>query len=113
MPWASSPGCAIYAGNADPTPKADQNSVPSDHPRQLQGFQLGAYTLSNVRLYWVETPATGAFLSSYALPGSLPAFKGTLALDFVRTADPTNTVNMPYYANTVFISGQVMSRRRG
>ena len=98
-------GLDILTINADPTPKAGQNSVPSDYPRQLQGFQLGAYTLSNVRLYWVETPATGDFLSSYALPGSLPAFKGTLALDFVRTADPTNTANTPYYANTVFISG--------
>lgn len=98
-------GVDILTINADPTPKVGQNTVPTDHPRQLQGFQLGGYTLSNVRLYWAESSATGDFLASYALPGSLPAFKGTLALDFVRTADPTNTANTPYYANTVFISG--------
>lgn len=98
-------GVDILTINADPTPKVGQNTLPTDYSRQLLGFQLGDYSLSNVRLYWVESAASGDFLSSYALPGGLPAFQGTLALDFVRTADPGNTANTPYFANTVFIAG--------
>jgi hypothetical protein len=53
--------------------------------RQLQGFTLGDYTLRNVRMSWA---APSSFLADSTLPKQLPAFFGTLALDFVLTSDP-------------------------
>lgn len=86
---------------ADPTVAAGQQMPSADRPRQLVGFTVGDYTLHNVRLYWGPNP----FLTSYALPSQPPAFNGTLALDFIRTDDPTNTANVPYYSRTVYFSG--------
>ena len=94
--------------NADPSPRAGQNTTPTgpNFPRQLVGFEVGAYTLHNVRLYWAEAiPGTADFLSASTLPGTLPAFQGRLALDFIRTADPANTANVPYAALTVYFNG--------
>ena len=67
--------------------------------RQLQGFTLGDYTLRNVRLSWA---APFDFLAGSALPSQLPAFIGSLALDFVLTNDPSGPT---LAANTVFFHG--------
>jgi hypothetical protein len=97
----------IVTLNADPTLKAGANSPPTDYQRQLQGFQVGDYTLANVRLFWAGGVTGGAlnFLDNNGLPASLPAFQGRLVFDFVRTDDPTNTANVPFYSNSVSFSG--------
>lgn len=93
----------IISLTSDPTVKAGTNTTPADYDRQLQGFTLGNYTLHNVRLYWISGTGGGAFnfLSDSSLPAELPSFQGRLAFDFVRTDDPTNLANVPYYSNTV------------
>lgn len=93
-------GNDILSLTSETTPKVGTNTPPADYPRQLIGFTLGDYTLSNVRLYWI-----GNFLNDSSLPATLPASSGVLALDFVRTNDPTNLANAPYYSNTVFFGG--------
>lgn len=93
-------GGDIFTMNADTTLKLGAVTTPSDYARQLIGFTVGDYTLSNVRMLW-----TGNFLNDSSLPAAPPSFSGTLALDFVRTADPTNTAGIPYYSNTVFFTG--------
>ncbi|RZL04224.1 MAG: PEP-CTERM sorting domain-containing protein [Rubrivivax sp.] len=97
----------IVSLNAEVTPKVGTNTAPSDYARQLNGFTVGDYTLNNVRLFWasgiVGTPFN--FLADSTLPGELPTFQGRIAFDFVRTDDPTNTANVPYYSNTVIFSG--------
>ncbi|CAH0352894.1 PEP-CTERM sorting domain-containing protein [Aquabacterium sp. CECT 9606] len=97
----------IISLTSDPTVKAGTNTTPADYDRQLQGFTLGNYTLHNVRLYWIGGVGGGAFnfLSDSALPAELPTFQGRLAFDFVRTDDPTNLANIPYYSNTVTFGG--------
>jgi hypothetical protein len=64
----------------------------SASPHNLTGFEIGGFTLHRVRMFWLEGQATpepiGDFIDSAALPGSLPAFHGRLALDFYRTAAP-------------------------
>ena len=90
----------LFTLNSETTLKVGANTPPSDYARQLIGFTVGAYTLSNVRLYW-----TGNFLNDSALPATPPTFSGVLALDFVRTDDPTNLANAPYYSNSVFFTG--------
>lgn len=86
-------------------PAIDGSSTVLPGPRQLQGFTLGDYALHNVRLFWNSSAEHDNFLASNALPGELPDFAGTLALDFVLTADPTNTAGTPYYSRTVFFQG--------
>jgi hypothetical protein len=98
-------GADVLSLSADPIPKLGQNTLPTDFQRQLQGFTVGDYTLSNVRLYWTESLTQPDFLASYALPTTLPAFKGRLMLEFVRTDDPTNTAGLPYGSNTVYFDG--------
>lgn len=96
------------AFNADTSPKVGANTTPpaSEYPRDLIGFTLGDYTLSNVRLVWT---ANSTALGSFALPGQPPAsgssFSGRLALDFVLTSDPTNAAGTDYFTHTVFITG--------
>ena len=88
--------------NADPSIMVGMNSVSTVTPRQLVGFSLGDYTLINVRMFWSDW--SGIYLSSTDLLDSPPLFPGTLAFDFIRTSDPTNTLGVPFYSNTVFFS---------
>ncbi|MBI3381050.1 MAG: hypothetical protein HY019_03495 [Aquabacterium sp.] len=91
---------------ADPTPKAGSNTLPTDYPRQLAGFDIGDYRLVNVRLFWVSGLGGATdFLASTDLPAALPTLTGRLALDFVRISDPLNTANTPFYNNSVFFEG--------
>lgn len=52
----------------------------------MTGFDLGGYTLRNVRMFWIEgqrvPDLVPDFLANQNLPGVLPAFDGMLALDF-------------------------------
>jgi len=61
-------------------------SMPNGH--NISGFSIAGYTLVDVRLFWIET-ILGApdFLSSNALPKTIPTFEGRLALDFVPNTD--------------------------
>lgn len=91
--------------NADPTVPVGA-STPSKDPYPLSGFNLGAYTLTNVRLFWSSSLGqAGDFLSDSSLPQQLPTLTGVLALDFVRTDDPTNLAGVPYYSNSVVFGG--------
>lgn len=71
------------------------------------GFAIGAFTLKNVRMFWIEGQQTPnlvpEFLPNQSLPGVLPAFQGRLALDFVATGDPNGP---QYYA---FFDGLTVS----
>lgn len=101
-----------YYGNdylqlsADTGIKPNTNTYPTNYPRQLAGFTVGQYTLIDVRLFW-STGIAGVtdFLSNSQLPNALPGLTGRLALDFVRTDDPHNTANVPFYSNSVFFDG--------
>lgn len=86
--------------NADPSIMAGMNSVSTVTPRQLVGFSVGDYTLINVRMFWSDW--SGIYLSSTDLLDSPPLFPGALAFDFIRTADPANTLGVPFYSNTVY-----------
>jgi hypothetical protein len=90
----------VLSISSDPSPKQGQNAVPTDVARQLKGFTLGDYTLNNVRLIW-----SGDIVSANVLPSQLPSFAGRIQFDFVRTADPLNTANVPYPSMSVSISG--------
>ncbi len=71
------------------------------------GFAIGAFTLKNVRMFWIEGAQmpnlVPEFLPNQGLPGVLPAFQGRLALDFVATGDPNGP---QYYA---FFDGLTVS----
>lgn len=96
----------VVALDAEPTPKVGANTQPSDYQRNLNGFTLGDYTLTNIRLYWYGGLASPFnILADSSLPATLPGFEGRLAFDFYRTNDPTNTANIPYSSNTVTFSG--------
>ncbi|MFZ5526047.1 MAG: PEP-CTERM sorting domain-containing protein [Pseudomonadota bacterium] len=103
---AAPPGLDWFTMNADATPRPGQNTTPAEYARDLAGFTVGAYTLHNVRLYWIEG-SFGAtdFIASDALLPTPPSFNGVLALDFVLTADPTNIANTPYNSRTVYFTG--------
>jgi hypothetical protein len=90
----------VLSISSDPSPKVGQNAVPTDVARQLKGFTLGDYTLNNVRLIW-----SGNIVSANVLPSQLPSFAGRIQFDFVRTADPLNTANVPYPNMSVSIAG--------
>ncbi|MDZ4399179.1 hypothetical protein [Hydrogenophaga sp.] len=94
--------------NADPTIMVGVNSVSTITPRQLVGFSIGEYTLINVRMFWSDW--TGTYLNSTELLDSPPLFTGTLAFDFIQTEDPTNTLGVPFYSNTVFFSNLTLNR---
>jgi hypothetical protein len=70
------------------TPLGDilQFSAEPDTLDNLVGFTVDGYTLTNVRLFWIENPLLLAndFLDSTDLPGSLPDGMPRLALDFVN-----------------------------
>lgn len=90
----------VLSISSDASPKLGQNAVPTDVARQLKGFTLGDYTLNNVRLIW-----SGNIVSANVLPSQLPSFAGRIQFDFVRTADPLNTANVPYPNMSVSIAG--------
>jgi PEP-CTERM motif len=73
----------FFGLNADP-------SAASSSTRNIDGFSIGGYALTNVRLFWIETQQTPAlipdFLSSTDLPSSPPSFSGRLALDFSNSS---------------------------
>lgn len=99
-----------FSLNADPTPRLGENTTPAEYAHQLAGFNVGDYTLHNVRLYWVEGYfAAPDFLSNDDLMPTPPTFYGVVALDFILTADPTNTANSPYYSRTVYFGGLTAS----
>jgi hypothetical protein len=92
---------------SDAPPRVGESTTPSDIGRQLIGFTIGDYTLHNMRVMWSQ-PGQQGFLSSNALPEELPSFNYAVALDFIRTDDPTNTAGVPYYSNSVFFYGMGM-----
>ncbi|MDP1685506.1 PEP-CTERM sorting domain-containing protein [Hydrogenophaga sp.] len=98
----------VVTMNADPSILVGMNSVPTGTSRQLIGFSVGDYTLINVRMFWSDWD--GAYLNSTDLLDSPPLFLGTLAFDFIRTVDPTNTLDVPFYSNTVFFSNLRVNR---
>ena len=65
----------------------------------LSGFDIGAFRLVNVRMFWIE-PLQGApdFLTNDALLAGLPTFAGRLVLDFV----PISPIGAPPTAPTSF-----------
>lgn len=89
-------GADVLSLGADP--------VTAGFARQLQGFTAGPYTLGNVRLFWDNAGGRADFLADQSLPGQLPSFAGTLALDFYLTSDPGSQFTAPY-AHTVFFAG--------
>lgn len=92
---------------ADVSPPVGSNIVPSGVPRNLAGFDVGAYRLNNVRMLWLSgLGGAGDFLDDTTLPQALPtAYTARLALDFVLASDPFNTANTSYYSRTVFFDG--------
>ena len=85
----------IFQLTADP-------SLSSTSPHNFTGFDIGAYTLVNVRLFWIETqqivgqsgPIPDLF-SDQNLLAAPPTLLGKLALDFVplgNTSTSTPTV---------------------
>lgn len=92
---------------SDVPPRVGASTTPSDIDRQLIGFTIGDYTLHNMRVMWIQ-PGQPGFLSSNAMPAALPPLPYSVALDFIRTDDPTNTAGVPYYSNTVFFNGMTM-----
>lgn len=68
----------------------------------LVGFNIGSFTLVNVRMFWLETQlGITDFLPNQDLPAVLPSFQGRLALDFV----PINTSGPVNFNHTVFFNG--------
>jgi hypothetical protein len=92
--------------NADRGPNAGANVRDPSAPYDFRGFSIGGYTLVNMRMFWFEgINGLPDFLTTTALPAELPKLHARLALDFVRTDDPTNLANAPYYSNGVFFDG--------
>jgi hypothetical protein len=64
------------------------STTPTGTNHNIVGFDVGAFTLYNVRMFWIEgqtTPETVPDLvNSSALPGAPPAMHGRLALDFIK-----------------------------
>jgi hypothetical protein len=98
----------FFGFNADP----GQDSFT---PHNLTGFSVTVpsgqtYRLYNARFFWIEgQPATtpnGDFLTSNALLATPPTFYGTLALDFVNAANPSNATGIQY---DVFYNGVTMT----
>lgn len=97
---------------ADAMPAEGANTVPTAFPRSLSGFDLGAYRLHNVRLFWFTPQGSASeLLADKNLPASLPTtLSGRLALDFVLISDPNNTANTPYFSRTVFFDGLTLQQ---
>ncbi len=65
------------------------NSGAPDSAFGLDGFDVGLFTLINVRMFWIQGQLGIAdFLSNQDLPNPLPDFQGRLALDFTLTDNP-------------------------
>jgi hypothetical protein len=59
------------------------------------GFDVGGYTLVNVRWFQIETDTTpNDFLDSDLLPVNYPSDVGRLALDFNPPGDPDTMVTV-------------------
>ena len=72
----------------------------------LSGFDIGGYTLANVRMFWFEGLfGTPDFLSNQNLPSAPQQFQGRLALDFFLTGSPT----FPQ-SNFVFFDGLIVTQ---
>jgi hypothetical protein len=92
--------------NARSGPALWESAIDMSIPGELGGLVVGEFTLVNVRMFWFEgINGLGDFLDSNNLPIQLPDLRGRVALDFVRTDDPTNLANLPFYSNTVFFDG--------
>lgn len=71
----------------------------------LVGFNIGGFTLVNVRLFWLEGQlGITDFLENQSLPAALPTFRGRLALDFV----PTGTTGPVNPNHTAFFDGLIV-----
>lgn len=70
------------------------------------GFEASGYTLTNVRLFWIEGSTTANdFLQSDLLPDVLPVgLVGRVALDFELTSDPLVTASVFFQDFTVTLS---------
>ena len=70
------------------------------------GFETSGYTLTNVRLFWLETSTTpNDFLQSDLLPDTLPiGLTGRVALDFELTTDPQVRATVFFEDFTVTLS---------
>ena len=81
----------------EPTGLTDIVFLHADPRSQVNfvGFEVGGYTLTNVRMVWIEgLNGIGDFLSSEDLPRVLPRFEGTIAFDFVLTTDSNVLANV-------------------
>ena len=78
---------------------ADPFQIGPGFVHTLSGFDIGAFRLVNVRMFWNET-LQGApdFLTNDALLADLPTFAGRLVLDFV----PISPIGAPPTAPTTF-----------
>lgn len=92
----------------NPPPPADILNLAADPllltgtPRTLVGFEIGGFTLVNVRLFWIEdTLDAPDFLVNQDLPAKLPTFKATLSLDFTLTDNPGALFNVFFQDSTV------------
>jgi hypothetical protein len=67
----------------------------------LNGFDVGAFSLVNVRLFWLEYFIASApdFLADDSLPGMLPTFAGRLGLDFTSAANPSGPLTFVFFEN--------------
>jgi len=89
-----------------PVDNLNLNSEP-DLYTNLTGFDIGSYTLINVRMFWLEGQlGITDFLSSEDLPAVLPSFQGRLALDFVPTGTFPTT---PNFDHSVFFDGLMVT----
>lgn len=70
------------------------------------GFEVGGYTLTNVRLFWIEGDTTpDDFVQSDLLPTALPVdLSGRASLDFELTSDPLIKVSVFFADMSVTIS---------
>ena len=85
-----------------PVDNLNINSEPTLYTN-LIGFEIGIYTLVNVRMFWREGQlGITDFLSNENLPAVLPSFQGRLALDFVPTGTFPTT---PNFNHSVFFDG--------
>ena len=75
----------FLALNADP----NINSGAPPSAFGLDGFDVGGFSLINVRMFWIQGQlGITDFLSNQDLPNPLPNFQGRLALDFTPTNNP-------------------------
>jgi len=109
----SDPRGFVTVGNDKPLPTggpnvdaitfyADTSLATGTH--DISGFSVGAYTLVNVRIFWVESIDIPDFLSDQNLPATPPTFMGRLALDFVPTDNPALPATSYVFFNGVKVT---------